>query len=390
MARDYITGTWALIGAVIATAALSDIPKLTAQQSQGIWISPSELAQRPMSGAAWTKLNNEASQSCGQPDLEDGYDPANVCILAKALVFARTGAESLRGDVHTALSSVVSLYSHSYTATALYLGRELGAYVLAADLIDLRGHDPVLDAEFRDTLRFLRTAPAGGGGVKNLVECHEKRPNNWGTHCGASRAAVAAYLGESAELARVAQVLKGWLGDRSSYAGFSYGELWWQADPSALVGINPSGAIRDGHSIDGVLPDDQRRSGAFVWPPPKENYVYEALQGALLQAILLRRAGYDAFDWQDQALLRAFNWLHNQADFPAEGDDTWQPHVMNFFYGTSFPAPVPARPGKGFGWTDWVYGTGTASPLSPTAVSNIRLISAIMPPVSAVQRAGPR
>ena len=31
--------------------------------------------------------------------------------------------------------------------------------------------------------------------MHNLVECHEKRPNNWGNHCGASRAAVAAYLG---------------------------------------------------------------------------------------------------------------------------------------------------------------------------------------------------
>ena len=69
-------------------------------------------------------------------------------------------------------------------------------------------------------------------------------------------------------------------------AGFEYGDLSWQADPTKPVGINPVGAKRDGHSIDGVLPDDQRRSGGFVWPPTKENYVWEALQGAIAQAVI--------------------------------------------------------------------------------------------------------
>ena len=74
---------------------------------------------------------------------------------------------------------------------------------------------------------------------------------------------------------------------------------------------------------DGVLPDDQRRSGVFRWPPSHENYVYEALQGALVQAVILQRAGYDAFNWQDKALLRAFRWLRDVTEYPATGDDTW-------------------------------------------------------------------
>jgi hypothetical protein len=165
--------------------------------------------------------------------------------------------------------------------------------------------------------------------------------------------AVAAYLGDTAELDRCALVLRGWLGDRGAYAGFEYGELDWQADPAHPVGINPAGATRDGHSLDGVLPDDQRRAGAFVWPPPRENYVWEALQGALAQALILTRAGYGAFGWSDQALLRAVTWLHEQCGFPASGDDTWQPHVVNYAYAASFPAPVPSSPGKNVGWTDW-------------------------------------
>ena len=58
---------------------------------------------------------------------------------------------------------------------------------------------------------------------------------------------------------------------------------------------------------------------------------------------------------KDKALLRAFRWLHDVALFPAEGDDTWQPHVINHYYGTSFPEVVPARAGKNVGWTDWTH-----------------------------------
>jgi len=61
---------------------------------------------------------------------------------------------------------------------------------------------------------------------------------------------------------------------------------------------------KDGHRIDGVLPDDQRRGGSFGWPAPRENYVWEALQGALAQAVILHRAGYDVWNWEDRALLR--------------------------------------------------------------------------------------
>ena len=144
-------------------------------------------------------------------------------------------------------------------------------------------------------------------------------------------------------------------GEGALHALDEWGELAWQADPSRPVAINPRGATRDGHSLDGVLPDDQRRSGGFVWPPTKENYVWEALQGALVQAVILHRAGFDVWNWSDQALLRAVTWLHQQCQFPATGDDTWQPHVINRFYASRFPAPVPANEGKNMGWTDWTH-----------------------------------
>jgi hypothetical protein len=320
--------------------------------ADGLWIGRAELATLPMSGPAWVALNAAAGKTCTPPQLSDQEDMANVCVLAKALVHARTRDQQLRIDVATALEAIVN--AGAYSGRALALGRELAAYAISADLIDLKRHDPALDARFRKTITTLLTTPTIDG-PRNLVECHELRPNNWGTHCGASPVAVAAYLGDAVQLARAARVFRGYLGDREVYAGFRFGDLAWQCDPAKPVGINPAECMKDGHSIDGVLPDDQRRGGGFLWPPPKENYVYEALQGALVQAVILHRHGHDAFAWQDRALLRAFRWLHDQAAYPAQGDDTWQPHLVNHVYRMQFPAVIPSRPGKNVGWTDWTH-----------------------------------
>jgi hypothetical protein len=328
-------------------------PRARAASTDGIWIGRAELAARPTSGTAWTHLLEAAGRPCPWPALGNQEDPANVCVMAKALVFARTGTAPHRADVLESLRTLMG--AGPYRGRALALARELPAYVIAADLVELPSADGTLDREFRTWLRMVLRTPTSGG-PRTLVQSQEQRPNNWGTHAGAARAAAAAYLRDETELARTASVFKGYLGDRDTYAGFTYGERSWQCDPSHPVGINPPGCMKNGHSLDGVLPDDQRRSGPFTWPPPKQNYVYEALQGALAQAIILDRAGYDAFAWQERALLRAFEWLHREAAFPAKGDDEWEPHVVNFFYRTRFPAAVPARPGKNVGWTDWTHG----------------------------------
>ena len=318
----------------------------------GIWIGRVEIARLPTSGPAWTSLEERSRIPCGAPDLDNQESPTNVCVLAKALVFARRGGDADRASILSSFNSFIG--AGKYSGRALALGRQLAAFVIAADIVDLRSLDPSLDRAFRDRIAGLLRAPANDG-PQNLIECHEKRPNNWGTHCGASRIAVALYLGDTSEVDRAAQVFHGWLGNRSIYSGFSFGDLSWQCHPDAPVAINPTGCQRDGHVIDGVLPDDQRRSGGFTWPPPKQNYVYEALQGALVQAVLLKRAGYDTFGWENKALLRAIQWLNTQANYPATGDDTWEPYIVNHFYGTNFAAPMPSRPGKNMGWTDWIY-----------------------------------
>lgn len=327
-------------------------------EAPGLWLSPAEIAALPTEGPAWEALRRAASAPTTDPDLSDQDDPTNVRVLAKALVAARTGDAALREEVVRTLERARGT---ERGASVLAVARELLAYVVAADLIGLAGPERTAFVAWLEEIRARRFGP------RTLRSTHEERPNNWGTHAGASRLAAALYLGDQEEIERAAWVFRGWLGESKGWQGFEFGALWWQSSYVWRHGINPSGARYRGHSIDGVLPDDQRRGGPFEWPPPKENYVYEALQGAVVQAELLSRAGYDAWGWGDRALLRAFEWLHDEADFPAEGDDTWIPHVVNRAYGTHFPAPVPTQPGKGMGFADWTHGPARdEAPVAPS------------------------
>lgn len=319
----------------------------SAQIPDYMWVSPASIQQLPMQGAAWLSLKNYADKPITPPNLSNQDDMTNVYIFAKALVYQRTKIEEYRQQVIDACMAAIDTENGGRT---LALGRELIAYVIAAQLVGL---PPAQDAIFRDWLNNVRYEDLQG---RTLISTHEQRPNNWGTHAGASRIAVALYLGDMEDLEEAARIFQGWLGDRNAYAGFKYtNPEWWQANPKRPVGINPKKSKRSGYSIDGVLPEEQRRAGDFSWPPPKENYVYEGLQGALATAVLLHNSGYDVWNWSDKALLRAFKWLHNVAYFPAEGDDTWQPHIINYYYRTHFPAPIPSKPGKNVGWTDWTH-----------------------------------
>ena len=343
-------------GTILIVARMSP----TSAATDTILMSRSELLSRPTSGTAWTALKARADSSIGTPDISNQDESADVTTLAKGLVYARIGGAGYRADVISALKRAVGTETGGRT---LALGRNLPGYVIAADLVDLPSADPSFDQNtFRPWLRSLLTKTLDG---RTLVSTHEDRPNNWGTHAGAARAAVAGYLGDSAQIARTAQVFRGYLGDRAAYAGFSYGELSWQCDPLRPVGINPP-CSRAGINLDGVLPDDMRRGGALQWPPASTGYPWEGMQGAVLQAELLRVQGYDAWSWSNRALLRATTFLYNRAGWPATGDDEWQPWLIDKRYGTSFRAPAPARTGKNFGFTDWLYGpAGTTSGPAP-------------------------
>lgn len=343
--------------------------------STSIWITKDELTALKMEGPAWTHLLSDAKQNTDSPDFTNQNDKTDTYTVAKALVYAKTGDRAYGDQVVKTLRAVVTRHPISNSKAWDWLGilRSLGSYAISASLIDLSKYDPTFDQTvWRPWLTQVRSAIVEGG-RGSVISAQEKRPNNFGSHATASRIAADLYLNDTADLARAIQVFKGYLGDRSQYSntsspGFVYGsDLSWQANPSQPVGINPKGATLTSQrfNVDGVIPDDQRRAGAFTWPPKKTNYTWEGSQGNIVAAELLHRAGYPAYEWGDRALLRAVQWHYNTTfstssttepkNFPATGDDVWMLWIINKRYGTSYSAASGVSAGKMMGYTDWTH-----------------------------------
>lgn len=322
----------------------------------GIWISSDELAALPTDGPAWDRLRSVADGDLGVPDLSDFTNRHDVGTLALALVAARTGDAV---DVATARDAIMSaIGTESDSTTAVQPCRNVTAYVLAADIIDMRTVDASADRTFRTWIDELRDVQWQDG---SFIDEDVERANNHGRMCGAARVVIARYLGDEADLADAALTFAHVLGDTSVGREFVWNDdLSWQADPDHPVGVNPSGVVRDGLDIGGALPEEMRRGASFAIPPVHTTYPWEGLQGIVVEAMVLDRAGYDAFDWSDRAVLRAVEFMDrlDQA-FPdsgwwAKGDDAWVPWVINDVYGTTFRT-TPAGGGKNTGWTDWTH-----------------------------------
>ena len=85
------------------------------------------------------------------------------------------------------------------------------------------------------------------------------------------------------------------------------------------------------HAVRGVLVDDMRRGGGFVWPPPSGDgikYSWEASQGMGVAFTLMARLpfpGPSCWNWSDKAPLRVIKWLYDEAKAP--GSWHWQERV---------------------------------------------------------------
>lgn len=317
--------------------------------SQGLWIDRPTVRSLPMSGEAWDDLARDANLDWGDASIADQDSRHDVYTFAGALYAVRRNDVAMRDRVVAAIEGAIGTEDGGRT---LALARNLTGYVLAADLIGYRS------TTFSSWLSSVRHEVLPNGSTPyTLITTHERRPNNWGTHAGAARIAVARYLDDRADLAAAVQVFRGYLGDRSAYADFRFGDPEWQADPANPVPINPAGATKAGFLVDGAIVDDVRRCECPVtYPPPKEKYQWEAMQGIVTQATLLDAAGYDdVWQWSDAAIRRAVLYLDVHADYPADGNNNFVTYLIDRGLGMHTSVGVDARSGQSIGYTDWTH-----------------------------------
>ena len=352
--------------------------------SSDMLIDPARLASLPTSGDAYDYMKEQADAALSDMNLSGDPDPTSPWLpnyngagdvtrpgtqtLAAALVYARTGEQRYRDFVISANRYLMGTEQEDSTdGTAeedklLATSRQIGAFVLAASLVDmdpsLTGTRPGLEGtSWRDWLAGLRTASIGTSGqAANIVQLSDERANNWGAWGRAARIAIDVYLRDDADLARVVERFEVSMGERSGVwrPGQSL-DLSYSCLGDAYIAINPASC---GPEMDGMIVEDiSRSSGSFPdYDATGIGYTMESYQAMLFSAVLLERQGYDAFGWGDQALRRVMDWLTREG-FPHGNGTTVARHeswIAQYFYGKSYPT-VPSSMGRTFGFTDWLY-----------------------------------
>ena len=336
----------------------------------GMWISTDELMSLPTSGAAWDNLHSAAYGSWGTANLRNQDNKHDIFLLAGALVYARTGDPALRSKVRDGILEAKRTLDESSewrrTNGVLAASRQIGAYVIAADLIDLKNYDAAADHEFRSWLGPIRTAKIGSHGRwRSITFTCENAAANWGTFACASRIAMSIYLDDTTDVERSALIIRALLGERSAYPKDAPGEdgyfqptagydASWVCDDSNWTGINPA-CEKSGVNLDGALVEDVARGGGCCTPRRSGfGYSWEALQGLFVSTELLYRAGYgDAYDWSNQALRRSMDFMQ-RSGWRISNVAKYVPWMANARYGTSYPV-ASSSTGRIMSWGDWLY-----------------------------------
>lgn len=319
-----------------------------------IWVDVTTLPNKPRTGRGWDAMYTMAKGNAPGPvTVADQNSGNSAWAHACAYTYAATGDTAFRTKAVGALKALCS--PTLPIDRALALAREVQGYVAAAEGLQLAKTDPDLDAALKAKFRYFLTCKTSGGPA-SLLESHQKRPNNWGTHATAAVLMIARYIGDQTIFDNAIKVFKGYLGDYDLYHGFVYGELDWQADKTRPVGINKKGATIDGHNVDGVLPEEARRGGPPSWPLPKTcptTYPWEANQGSGASMLVALNAGVDLRSASDWAHKRNVVWLTQVANWQIAGDDAFLAPILNLLY-PDLKLTVPAgSPGKGLAWTEF-------------------------------------
>lgn len=325
-------------------------------------VDPATLTDNSNSSNAYTAMLANANAISGV-SVGNENENDDVHALACALVWARTGTGSYRTDVLSACADAIDSQSEN-DANVSAAGRNIPALCMAANIVGgLDGGEAAFRAWLLEVVYRDRLLANNDADNVTLVEMHGQKASNISLHCGTARLAAAIYLGDAEEIQAVARVFYGWCDPDNHLVKtltYNFTDQWFADanDPSAIGRV---GTSKSGVSLDGCLGYEMGRpdtddfsttvAGATPW---EQNYAYEALQGAVVTAVLLERQGYDASSWGTSALQRAYLWLQDVAEYPAEGDDLFLVPLVNWLYGTSYTVDSGGvGRGKNCGYSDW-------------------------------------
>jgi len=354
------------------------LPASSTPAAPGVWIGKDERMTRATSGAAWTEVLNDANASPGTANIADQDNKHDAYTLAAALVAVRTGQATYRTKAIRGIRDAMGTEFNSGTRW-LAISRNLLAYVVAADILDLRA-DGNASSDGSVIHAWIR-----GWLTKDLPDNNSSTPrrfrpfasgSNADAQEGACYAAVAAYLGDDAALTRAWNAFRRYAGDPSApdneHIDLAKGlEFGWAHSSSSPFAINPRGTTKVVPSgrpgagttqrIDGAIINDMRRGGYFQHPPGWTQYPWTGLMGFVPAAVILQRAGYPAFEVADRAVLRTHEylwWLRN-----ATGNVDWFDgdrgsevvQLVNHYYRTTYPVTHPVTVGHTIGYTDFTH-----------------------------------
>ena len=354
----------------------ADVSKPEGERADGVWVDPVQLMQRPTSGIAWERMLADAGRDHGRANIADQDSNHDVYTLAAAFVCVRAGQHCEK-----ARQGVLDAIGTESGARWLAAGRNLGAYVIAADVLNMRA-DGVPDSDGTRVHEWIESWLG-----KELLENHSSElraiqpfhaGNNAAVQEGFAYVAVAAYLREGVALDRAWNAFRTFVCD----AGAPDHERidlepavldGWTHDVRRPCAVNPTGARKTvplglggaggTYSVDGALVGDMRRGGVFQWRPAFTSLPWVGLEGLVPAAVVLDRAGYPAFEVADRAILRAheYLWLLRSTT----GDPRWFDgtrareivHLVNAYYRTSYPVNDVTGGGRTVGYTAWTHPT---------------------------------
>lgn len=314
-------------------------------------IDESRLISLPTYGSAWDYLKYSADAGAGTPNLCDQNNRLHPgTTLAAALVYARTGVQSYKDKAKSLILAAYPTQVYGCGNAVLSLGRQLGAYVIAADLIRLD------DPGFNTWLSDIRDADIGGHSRwYSLRLTSTDAAGNWSTFALASLIAADRFLNDTTMLAQDWQIFSAY-GVPHGYPfnkTASYQEIWsciaTDSTGKLPIAINTP-CTKSGYNIDGAPVEDASRT-TF---PSVGNYPAESAQGYVIQALLLDRAGYPAWSVNDNQVERVALFRERYNNLNYSSADYYVQWMINYFYGLNQPTK-PGYYGRVFGYADWLF-----------------------------------